>query len=560
MYNYENITIKKPLGIENKKAYLVGGGIASLACAFYLIRDGKMAGSQITVLEESSLVGGAMDGAGNAEDGYIIRGGREMEAHYECCWDMFGAIPSLGDKNKTVLDEIHEINRIDPNVSACRVLHECGKKVLGAELGLSDVHIMELGMLLLAKEEELEKISVEHYFDASFFETPMWLYWRSMFAFQTWHSVIEMKRYMQRFIHLLPGMSRLEKILFSTYNQYDSMILPLKNYLEEQGVVFAYNTQVTGVRIENEGGRKTARELLLTANEIEQKIPLEAEELIFITNGSMTQNATFGDMKHPAKLDSSLGSSWQLWKNIAKQDSSFGNPDAFCGAIEKTKWLSFTITCTDSPMAEVLKELTGRDPYSGKAVTGGIVTVKDSSWLLSLTCNRQPHFINQPKNVLVLWAYGLFADNVGDFVKKKMSECSGEELACELLYHLGAKERIEEILPTLNVIPCMMPYITSQFMPRAKGDRPKVIPEGSTNFAFIGQFCEIEDECVFTVEHSVRSAITAVYTLLHIPKAIPPIYPSRYDVRVLAEATKTLYGGHSFGVKRLVRKFFEDKR
>ncbi|MGD9717887.1 MAG: oleate hydratase [Sulfurimonadaceae bacterium] len=560
MWSYQNRTIRKPEGIENKRAYLIGGGIASLAAAAFLIRDASMQGSKITIFEESTLLGGAMDGAGNAADGYIIRGGREMEEHYECCWNLFGSIPSLGDKTKTVLDEIYEINRIDPNVSACRVLHKCGKKVLGHELGLSDVHIMELGMLLLAKEEELENISVEHYFDPSFFTTPMWLYWRSMFAFQTWHSVIEMKRYMERFIHLLPGMSKLEKILFSTYNQYDSMILPLKNYLEEQGVVFAYNTQVRDVRIENEEGVKTARELLLTRNEEEQSISIGAEDLLFITNGSMTQNATLGDMQHPAKIEKNLGSSWRLWKNIAKQDPSFGNPDIFCGAIDKTKWISFTITCTDSPLAQILEQLTGRDPYFGKAVTGGIVTVKDSSWLLSVTCNRQPHFIAQPKNVLVLWAYGLFADKVGDFVKKKMSECSGEELACELLYHLGAKERIEEILPTLNVIPCMMPYITSQFMPRAKGDRPKVIPDGSTNFAFIGQFCEIEGECVFTVEHSVRSAISAVYGVLKIDKAIPPIYPSRYDVRVLAEATKTLYEGHSFGFESFMRKFFEDKR
>ena len=87
----------------------------------------------------------------------------------------------------------------------------------------------------------------------------------------------------------------------------------------------------------------------------------------------------------------------------------------------------------------------------------------------------------------------------------------------------------------------MMPFITSQFMPRVKGDRPPVIPEGSTNLAFIGQYCEIPDDVVFTVEYSVRSAQTGVYALLKLDKEVSPIYKGQYDIGVLFDSAKNLF-------------------
>src|SRR5674536_184753 len=140
MGNYQNINTLKPEGIENKKAYLVGGGIASLSAAAYLIRDGHMDGKNITILEQSPIIGGSMDGSGNAKDGYVVRGGREMEEHYECCWNLFSMIPSLSDPNRTVLGEFRELNMGDPNESTCRLLHNCGQKADFSSLGLNDLH------------------------------------------------------------------------------------------------------------------------------------------------------------------------------------------------------------------------------------------------------------------------------------------------------------------------------------------------------------------------------------------------------------------------------------
>lgn len=575
--SYRNVVASRKDGIEKKSAYLVGGGIASLAAAAYLIRDGHMAGEKITILEQLDVNGGCLDGSGNAIDGYIMRGGREMEAHYECTWDLFSFIPDLMRKDpnemptnpkpelvsnpeQTVLKRIRDINQWDPNSSKCRLMNNCGEPDRDSSLGLSLSHVLELTKLTLKTEEELGATTVEEFFSKSYFKTNMWYFWTSMFAMETWHSVVEMRRYMQRFIHLMPTMSKLEDILFTTYNQYESMVLPLQTWLKRKGVNFDFKTQVTDLDIEMVNGEKTvtAIHLLRGPSNDSETITTTADDLAFVTNGSMTENSTTGNNNEPAILNREDGACWKLWKKIAAKDPAFGKPEVFCSHIDKSKFVSFTITATDSPIADLLEKFTGVDPYSHKAVTGGIMTIKDSSWLMSATCNRQPQYRSQPvgdyqpkqhedqpdRNVLAIWAYGLFPDNIGDFVKKKMSDCTGEELLTELLYHWGAEEQIPAIMKTVKVIPCMMPYVTSQFLPRIKGDRPEVVPDGSKNLAFLGQFTEIPEDCVFTVEYSVRSAIMAVYKLLDIKdKSVPEVYPSKDDVRVIIKASETMHNG-----------------
>jgi len=578
--NYQKVIASRKPGIEKKTAYLVGGGIASLAAAAFLIRDGHMAGEKITILEQLDINGGCLDGSGNATDGYLMRGGREMESHYECTWDLYSSIPELmrkdpdevfsspepelvsnPDPDRTVLRELRDINQWDPNSAKCRLMSNCGEPDRDPLLGLSFIHVWQLMKLTLKTEEKLGAKTVKEFFSKSFFKTNMWYFWTSMFAMETWHSVVEMKRYMERFMHLMPTMSTLENILFTRYNQYESMVLPLQIWLKNKGVHFDLNTQVTDLDIEIVNGEKTvtAIHLLRGSSDNKETINTTEDDLVFVTNGSMVENSTTGNDKEPAILNREVGACWNLWKNIAAKDPTFGKPDVFCSHIDKSKFVSFTITATDSPIADLLKEFTGVDPYSHRGVTGGIMTIKDSSWLMSATCNRQPQYRSQPvgdyqpkqykdqpdKNVLAIWAYGLFPDNVGDFVKKKMSDCNGEELLTELLYHWGAKDQIPAIMKTVKVIPCMMPYITSQFLPRVKGDRPDVIPAGSKNLAFLGQFTEIPNDCVFTVEYSVRSAIMAVYKLLDITdKKTPEIYPAKDHVSVLVAASRTMFNGH----------------
>ena len=371
----------------------------------------------------------------------------------------------------------------------------------------------------------------------------MWCYWRSMFAFETWHSVVEMRRYMNRFMHLLPGMSRLKDILFTKYNQYESLVLPVQLMLKAQGVVFDTKTQVVDLDFDFTDGTTTVTAIHLLRDGEPETINTTVDDLVFVTNGSMTENSTVGSMTEPALTNREVGGCWRLWQTIAAKHPEFGRPEVFCGHIDKSKWLSFTITATDSPMAELLRHFTGRDPFSGNGVTGGIMTIRDSSWLMSATCNRQPQYRDQPDNVLVIWAYGLFPDNVGDFVKKKMSDCNGEELLSELLYHWGAADRIPEILKTVTVIPAMMPYVTAQFLPRVAGDRPNVVPAGSTNWPSSGS--SPRSPMTVSSQLSTRSAQPWwPSTLLDLDKTPPEVYPSKFDVRVLAAATQTMYDGH----------------
>lgn len=138
-----------------------------------------------------------------------------------------------------------------------------------------------------------------------------------------------------------------------------------------------------------------------------------------MTNGSITESTTYGDNNTPAPETTDLGGSWSLWKNIAAQDAAFGRPEKFCDNLPKESWfVSATLTTLDDRVAPYIEKISKRDPYAGKVVTGGIVTAKDSNWMLSYTLNRQPHFKNQPKDQLVVWIYGLLSNKPGDFIKK----------------------------------------------------------------------------------------------------------------------------------------------
>lgn len=549
MNNYQRINPKAPKNIENRRAYLLGGGIGSLSAAAFLIRDAHMPGKNIHILEQLEISGGSMDGAGIAEHGYTARGGREIEEHFECFMELYSFIPSLKDKNISVLDEFVELNKEEPIESHCRLVQNQGQKADFSSLGLSTHNAMELAKLHIQTEEALGATTIGEYFEPSFFKTNFWYFWATMFAFEQWHSVVEVKRYMERFMHLIGGMNKLKGILHTEYNQYDSLILPLITWLKEQGVCFDYGCKVSDIDFDLTDNQKIATAVHYYKEGKEQIINVSKEDLVLFTNGSMTENTTRGDLDHPAIINRSEDKGcFSVWEKIAKKSSDFGHPEKFCSDIDKSKWMSFTVTLKEDDIVfPYLLKLTGDKPGMG-----GLVTIKDSSWLMSWVVPKHPHFINQPDNVKVLWAYALNMDVPGDYIKKTFSECTGREMFEELLYHMGLKDKIPEILShTVNVIPSMMPYITSQFMPRIAGDRPAVIPAGSKNFGFLGQYAEVPQDCVFTVEYSVRSAMMAVYGLMELGKTVDPVYPSQYDIRVLTNAAKTCLGVNQLPLKNI---------
>ena len=536
----------KPAGVDGKSAYLVGSGLASLAAACFLVRDGQMKGENIHILEELGLPGGACDGIKDSQKGFVVRGGREMENHFECLWDLFRSIPSIETEGVSVLDEYYWLNKRDPNYSLMRATVNRGEDAhTDGKFGLSEKASMEIMKLFLTLDQDLYDKKVYDVFTEEFFHSNFWLYWRTMFAFQEWHSALEMKLYIQRFIHHIGGLPDFSALKFTKYNQYESLILPMVEYLKSHGVKFQYNTVVTDVIFDITKHQKVAKQIVCSQGGTETCIGLSTDDLVFITNGSCTENSTLGDDHHAPEMNSTGGGCWELWRNIAKQDPSFGRPEKFCTNTDATNWESASITTLDDKIPPYIEKICKRDPFSGKVVTGGIITVKDSKWLLSYTVNRQPHFKEQPKDQLVVWVYSLKTDVSGDFVKKPMKECTGIEITQEWLYHMGVPEA--EILnmaeKSAHCIPCMMPYITAFFMPRTDGDRPKVVPEGSRNFAFIGQFSDTVRDTVFTTEYSVRTGMEAVYTLLDIDRGVPEVFGSCYDIRVLLDSTSKMMDG-----------------
>jgi len=519
----------------NTKVFLVGGGIASLAAAVFLIRDGDLPGCNITILEQLDTIGGSLDGSGSAEAGYVLRGGRMLESKYLCTFDLFSSIPTL-DYSRTVTQETFAWNETMKTSSKSRLVRD-GKRQTAPMFGLSEAHILTIERLALEPESLLGSTTIADLFDGAFFRTDFWFMWCTTFAFQSWHSAVEFKRYLVRFAHMVEGFERLQGIMRTVYNQYDSMVRPLRKWLEARDVKFELNTRVTDLALRERSGEFRVTGITYEHAGKEGEITVGTDDLVLLTLGSMTEASSLGAMdKAPALLGKADGGAWTLWETLAAGRPEFGRPEAFADHIGESKWVSFTTTMHDPTFLTIVNDLTGNVPGEG-----GLITFPDSGWLASIVIPHQPHFIGQPDGVSVLWGYGLSVDKPGDFIKKPMSACTGAEIMTEMLGHLRIKAEAAKILETSTCIPCMMPFITSQFLPRAKGDRPHVVPKGSQNLAFIGQFCELPDDVVFTVEYSIRSAQTAAYALLGLKREPPAVYQGKLDPRVVYRAFRALH-------------------
>ena len=201
-----------------RKVYLVGGGIASLAAAVFMIRDGDIPGHNITILEELDKLGGSLDGSGSPQNGYVLRGGRMLESKYVCTYELFSSIPAL-DGSKTVTQEILEWNVTMTTSSKSRLVRD-GHRETAPEFGLSEKHILTIERLALEPEDMLGETSIADQFDPTFFKTNFWFMWCTTFAFQPWHSAVEFKRYLVRFAHMVAGFNRLQGITRTVFNQY----------------------------------------------------------------------------------------------------------------------------------------------------------------------------------------------------------------------------------------------------------------------------------------------------------------------------------------------------
>ncbi len=512
------------------QAWLVGGGIGSLAAAAFMIRDGNFAGADISIFETAHVMGGSLDGAGDPAAGYSMRGGRMLTTdNYECTWDLYKSIPSLNHEGKTVFDETVEFNEKHKSHAMARLVDGRRAKVPVASMGFSMQDRVELLKFSQTDEDKLGANCITDWLSPSFFETEFWYMWSTTFAFQPWHSAVEFKRYLLRFLLEFSRIETLAGVKRTIYNQYDSLVLPLQTWLKGQGVRLVTDCKVTDLDHKTEDGKFIVTAIHCLREGKRETIAVDDGDLVFLQNASMTDASSLGSMtRAPAQRTKADSGGWALWEKLAAGRPQFGNPAAFNSCIAQSWWESFTVTLQNPAFFDEMIRFSGNEPG-----TGGLVTFKDSNWLMSIVLAWQPHFPNQPDGVQVFWGYSLFPDRIGNFIAKPMAECNGAEILRELCGHLRFDP---ETVASANCIPCRMPYITSMFMPRRREDRPLPVPHGSKNLAFISQFVEIPDDVVFTVEYSVRAAQMAVYELPGIDRKIPPLTPHAKSLHVQFEA------------------------
>lgn len=522
--------------------YMIGSGIGSLAAAVYLIRDAKVPGKNIQIMEALDSDGGSLDGAGNASSGFMIRGGRMLNIPtYECLQDIMTEIPSLEFDKFSLEDEFLNYNEEFKTHSNARLVDKNGRRVDVRKMGFSAEDRMDMEKLVLMEtEKSLGAKRIDQVFGKHFFKTNFWLMWQTTFAFQPWSSAAELRRYMIRFMHEFPRIHTLAGVARTAYNQHDSIVKPIVAWLRAHGVKILLGARVVDINFSQvRDGTYVADKIVYMRDGKKRSVAIAPADIVLFTNGCMTDNSNEAGTDTVARyIKDDTAPSFELWRKIADGRPEFGDPDVFCGRVDESMWMSFTTTINKNPrLLDYIQRFSHNYPGGG-----ALMTFKDSAWRLSIVVARQPHFKNQPMDTQIFWGYSLNMFVDGDYVKKPMYKCTGREIMTELMGHLQIpRQNQSDMMRGVICRTSIMPYITSQFQPRRPGDRPNVIPNGYENFAFVSQFAEVPDDVVFTMEYSVRAAQRAVYYLMGVDKDLTPVSKHQYSPRTMLKAFLKLH-------------------
>ena len=556
-----------------RKAFMIGTGVANLAAGVYLIRDGGWSGNQITMFGLDKH--GANDGAAVADyeteygnqrlsndRGFLAKGGRMLnEETYENLWDVLRSVPSLDHPGQSVTDDILNFDHAHPTHDVARLMDK--RNGIRNNGGADDYSHMQfnnqdrklltkLMMMPESQEAKLNDVSIAEWFKDSphIFTTNFWYMWETTFAFKKESSAMELRRYMNRMILEFSRINTLEGVTRTPYNQYESIILPMRKYLSDHGVSFINNRKITAFQFKDTPLRD---DIIVTGLEYEDvgenkqtgTIPVDENDLVFDINGAITDNSSIGDFNTPIKENMEYAPSAALWKQATEHFYNLGNPDKFFNDRAQSEWMSFTVTTKNHYLVNQISRITQQEP--GNALN----TWVDSNNLLSIVVHHQPHFHAQKENETVFWGYFMFPRKNGDYVDKPVIEMTGKEMLQELLGHLAEVDQAtdsivyheEEIMDSIvNVIPVYMPYASALFNTRAVGDRPEVVPKHSKNLAFVSQFAEMPFDMVFTEQYSFRAAQRAVYHFLGIPEEkMTPVHHYEKNPKVLLKATRTMF-------------------
>ena len=514
-----------------RQAYLIGGGLTSMAAAAYLIRDCKFPGNQITIYESQGKLGGGSFAGREASGGFGCQGFHLLnEETYENFWELFGTIPSLDKPERSVAEEILSFSHTHSVRAGARLVNREGKAAEVSSMGLEARDRLALLKLLFADEKRLDNRTIQDWFRETphFFTTNFWYLWQTTFAFQKWSSLFEFRRGLMRMAPQLDRLGTMEGMVSTPFNRYDCVIRPLEQYLRQAGVNFEENCQVTDLDFD-EGPGLTIKAFYLKrdrgvredqgARYIHEIRKLEKGDICIMTNGSVTDGAVMGGFYEAVPQRGEEAGLAKLWVKAAARNTELGKPESFFAKPHETGWMSFTVTCRGERLWNAIRQREGNG-----AGCGGFMTLKESPWLLTTITPAQPYFRDQREDERVFFGYGLYLQTEGDLIRKPMRDCTGQEILREYLHQLGISEReaVELMTEAADVVTCYMPYGGASRQPRRFRDRPQVAPAGSRNFAFAGQFVELSGDMAFTEEYAVRAARTAVYTLMGVNRPVCP--------------------------------------
>lgn len=519
------------------KAHIVGGGFGGLAAAGYLIRHAQVPGADITIYEARDTMGGGFFLGGGPTAGYNLPGS-VFDSEFRCVSELLKAVPSRDSPGMSVKDEFFAFNRDHPFFDRAHIIDRDGAIVHGPRFGLTLGDGLALARLSLTPEAKLEGRRIQEFFSTRFFATEFWLLFSTIMGSLPQHSATEFRRYINRTLRLMPSLSDMARIWRTPRNQYQAFIEPLVAWLEGEGVKLLTGAYVTDIGFAPSNDRITVDRLDYQRDGAAASVAVAPGDIVLVTTGSQVADMNPGSTGVPSRSPGG-GRDWALWKRLAEGRKGFGRPEVFfdAAAAPDRRWVGFTVTTRGAEFIDLVTRLTGCEPG-----TGGLVTLKDSSWLMSFSIFLQPEIRDQPEGMFVWWGYGLFPERPGDFVRKRMADCTGEEILEEVVRQLRFDKHLAAIKTSSVCVPCDMPYVNNIWMPRRAGDRPPVVPDGATNLGLIGQYVEVERDVTFTIEYSARTAWEAVRILTRRGPKPPSVYQGQVDPRALWGALKVLFG------------------
>lgn len=563
--------------MQKKKAIMIGAGLSNMAAAVYLIQEGKWSGDQITFYALDNY--GSNDGSPTQDvkddywnknhpmenqKGYIARGGRMLNYRtYVDLMDLLDQVPSMTEPGLTAAEDTRQFDAAHPTYDKARLLTGGQGIVDGGKLVLNNKSRKLLTQLIMmpdSQEEKLDNITIADYFkdNTEFFESNFWFMWETTFAFRTRSSAQELRRYMHQMIYEFTQIEHLVGVNRTRYNQYESIMKPLINYLEKEGCHIVLNRRVVDWKFKDSKMQDeitvTGLHMVNTKTDENEFVPVDDDTAVIFTNGSITDSATLGDFNTPAAENMDYGAASSLWKKASDHFYNLGNPDKFFADRDASEWVSFTLTTKNHLFLNEIARITTQEP--GNALNSFISTepvtpLGQKDVTMSIVVHHQPHFTSQKPNETVLWGYFLYPRRHGEIIDKPYIEMTGKEMLQELIGQLSKvdpgpiniSDKEEEIMDSvINCIPVYMPYASALFNNRAKSDRPKVIPKHSTNLAFTGEFVEQPYQMIFTENSAVRSGEIAAFHFAGIPMSRLVKTP-RYDkdVKTLLRAAKKMF-------------------